>query len=312
MGIIRKNLFIIKSGIVLFLTLSQSMSFAVQKATVSVIFSSDAEPYRQSYDGFKSFFDENKVALQVFEHNLEKENSQAIYSGTKTEKPDLIFAVGTRALESALENKTDIPVVFSMVLNPGTIAEPNVCGVSLDISAEVKLKQFKTIFPEKKNIGLIYSPQSELIYENIVKTCKNLGFNLVSKKISSKTEFSEVLESISSKIDCFLMTPDTDIYYPKLVEYLLRESLKNNFSVIGLSSTYVKAGALVAFDCDYKDIGNQAGELALKILEDEKPTNIRCVGPRKTKLSLNLMTAKLLGMKIPPEILTQANEVFGK
>ena len=119
---------------------------------------------------------------------------------------------------------------------------------------------------------------------------------------------------MSWRIDWFLMIPDTDIYFPKLVEHLLRESLKNKFPVIGLSSTYVEAGALVSFDCDYEDLGKQAAELALAsgMLEGEKQVNTRFVRPRKVKLSLNLLTADILGIKVPPEVIEQASPVFGK
>ncbi|MBN2019467.1 MAG: ABC transporter substrate-binding protein [Sedimentisphaerales bacterium] len=309
---IRKNLFNAKCSIILFLILSQGVCFAAEQATITVVFSSDIEPYRQSYEGFKAFFDEKKMALRAFEHDLDKEDAGVIYSSIKKEKPDLIFTIGTKALQSAKEKITDTPIVFSMVLNPGAMSGPNVAGVSLDIPPEIKLKHIRRILPRKKNIGLIYSPQSELLYEDILNACTELKYHLVSKKISSKTEFPGVLEDISPQVDCFMMTPDTDIYYPKLVEYLLRASLKDKIPVIGLSSNYVKAGALIAFDCDYGDIGNQAGELALEILSGGKQVNSCCVSPRKVKFSLNLMTAERLGVKIPPDIIKQASEVFGK
>jgi putative ABC transport system substrate-binding protein len=309
---IRKKLFNSASVIILAPLLLQGICPAAQTASVSVVFSSVIEPYRLSYDGFKEFFDEKKFNLRVYKHNLETDNAERIYSAVKSEKPDLIFAIGTKALQSASENITDTPVVFAMVLNPRKINASNISGVSLDIPAEIKLKNLKKIVPEKKSIGLIYSPQSEPLYKDIQQTCEELEYRLISKKIDSKTEFSGVLGTISSQIDCFLMTPDTDIYYPKLVEYLLRESLKENIPVIGLSSNYAKAGALIAFDCDYLDIGKQAGEIAFRIVSGQKQAQSKCISPRKIKYSLNLTTAEMLGIEISPEIIKQASEVFGK
>jgi putative ABC transport system substrate-binding protein len=309
---IRKNLFIAKCGIIFFLILSKGICFAVEQATISVVFSSDIEPYRQSYEGFKTFFDEKKVVLSVFEHNLEKENAEAVHSQIKKERPNIVFVLGTKALQLAKEKINDTPIVFSMVLNPGTITDSNIYGVSLDIPPEIKLKNIKRIIPGKKNVGIIYSPQSDIIYQDILHACTDLEFQLVSKKINSRKEFPDVLEGVSRQIDCFLMTPDTDIYFPKVAEHLLETSVKNKFPVIGLSSTYVRAGALIAFDCDYEDLGRQAGELALGILSGEKQVNTQFVKPRKAKLSLNLLTAKRLDIKIPPEIINQASEVVGK
>lgn len=309
---IRKNLFIAKCSIIFLLILSKGTCFAAEQATISVIFSSNIEPYQQSYQGFKTFFDEKKVALSVFEHNLEKENAEAVHSQIKKERPDIVFVLGTKALQLAEEKINDTPVVFSMVLNPGTIVYSNIYGVSLDIPPEIKLKNIKRILPDIKNVGIIYSPQSDIIYQDIAHACTDLGFQPVSKRIDSRKGFPDVLEDISQQIDCFLMTPDTDIYFPKVAEHLLQTSVKNKFPVIGLSSSYVRAGALIAFDCDYEDLGRQAGEIALGILSGGKQVNTQFVKPRKVKISLNLLTAKRLDITIPPEIINQASEVVGK
>jgi len=109
-----------------------------------------------------------------------------------------------------------------------------------------------------------------------------------------------------------LMIPDPKIYFPRSVEYLLLESLRKRFPVVGLSRLYTKAGALLSFDCDYKDLGRQAGEIALRILDGENPADIQPQRPGKIKFSLNLLTAERLGIKIPSVIITEASEVFGK
>jgi len=312
MNSIRKILFIAKCGFILFLIFSNGLCFAAERATVSVIFSSNIEPYQQSLKGFEEFFDEKKVALRISKYNLEKEKAEEVYSQIKEERPDIVLTMGTKASKLTKEKIKNTPVVFSMVLNPKAITDSNIAGVSLDISPEIKLKNLRKILPDTKSIGLIYSPQSDLLYKEISQACTDLGIQLVSKRINSKKEFSDALEDISWQIDWFLMIPDTDIYFPKLVEHLLQASLKNEFPVVGLSSTYVRAGALISFDCDYEDLGRQTAELASGILAGERQVDTRLVRPRKVKLSLNLLAAEILGIKIPPEIIKQASEVYGK
>jgi putative ABC transport system substrate-binding protein len=306
------------TGFIFFWIFSDGLCFAVPPELAkpikraAVIFSSNIEPYQQSLKGFEEFFREQKESLHVYKYNLEKESAGAVYLQIEKEKSDIVLALGTKALRLAKEKLKNMPVVFSMVLNPEAITDLNISGVSLDIPPEIKLKNLKSIFPDAKKIGLIYSPQSELLYNDISRACTDLGFQLVSKKINSKKEFPDVLKDISWQIDWFMMTPDTDIYFPKLVEHLLRASLENKFPVIGLSSTYVRAGALISFDCDYEDLGRQAAELAMERLGEEKQVNTQLVRPRKVKISLNLLTAEILGIKIPPENIEQASQVFGK
>jgi putative ABC transport system substrate-binding protein len=81
---------------------------------------------------------------------------------------------------------------------------------------------------------------------------------------------------------------------------------------MGISPSYARAGALIALSCDYRDIGNQAGEISVRILKGERCSAIKVAPPRKVKLFLNIAVADRLGVKIPKKILREAEEVFGQ
>jgi putative ABC transport system substrate-binding protein len=279
---------------------------------VSVVFSSDIEAYQQAWSGFEEFFGEKKVSLWVSEYNLKKEEPVEVYSKINKERPDIVVTLGSQASKLAKEKIKGIPVVFCMILNPQQMIGSNITGVSMEILAEIQIKGIKEILPDAKNIGLIYSPGSKGNYEAISWVYGQKGFKLITRKIGSEEELSGALKDISSQIDCFLMIPDSRIYSSISVKHLLIQSLREEFPVIGLSSLYTKAGALFSFDCDYEDLGRQAGGITLRILNGEKPGNIAPLIPKKTKLSLNLATAERLGIKIPSQIIKQASEVFGE
>lgn len=291
---------------------SATWSFGVERAVISVIFSSDIAPYSQSWEGFKEFLEEKKVTLLVSKHNLKKETPEAVYPRINMERPDIVFTLGTKASKLTKEKIKDIPVVFCVVLNHRAIIDLNVTGVSIDIPPGVKLRKVKRIFPNVKRIGIVYSAETTSLYKEVLQVCRELGLQLIGKKVDSGKEFLNAIEEISWQIDCFLMIPDFKIYFPQSVKHLLLESLRKKFWVVGLSSLYTKAGALISFDCDYNDLGRQAGEIALRILNGEKPANINPLGPGKIKLSLNLITAERFSIKIPPQIIREASEVFGK
>jgi putative tryptophan/tyrosine transport system substrate-binding protein len=104
---------------------------------------------------------------------------------------------------------------------------------------------------------------------------------------------------------------DPNIYLPKATEFLLLEALQKKVPVVGLSSSYTKAGAITAFDCDYDDLGKQAAELILKIINADPVAVKETIAPRKIKFSLNLKVAERLEIAVPPEIINEAGEVFG-
>lgn len=287
-------------------------AMAADRAVVSVVFSSDLEPYQQSWQGFEEFLDEKEVALWANKYNLEKEKPEVVFSRIKEQRPDLVFTLGTKASKLAKEEIDNIPVVFSIVLDPEGLIDSNVTGVLLGIPARMKLTEIKRILPDVKKIGLVCSPKTASLYQETLQSCRELGLQLITRKIDTGKEFPEAIEEISRQIDCFLMIPDAKIYFPQSVEYLLLESLRKGFPVVGLSSFYTKAGALLSFDCNYKDLGRQAGEIALKILDGEEPADIPHSRPRVIKFSLNLLVAERLGIKIPSAIIEEAGEVFGK
>ncbi|MFH1540773.1 MAG: ABC transporter substrate-binding protein [Elusimicrobiota bacterium] len=301
-----------KSFLFLWLLFYSGLCFSVERANVCVIFSSEIEPYKQNLKGFKEYFREKNVALWISEYNLEKQELETIYSQINKKKPDLIFVLGTKAARLVKKRTEEINVVFSMIIEPEKIVGLNFASVSMDIPVSVKLAEIKKILPNVKKVGLIYSPEFTLQYDEISRISKNMGFQIIGKEISLAKEFPCAVKEISEHIDCFLMLLDSKIYFSQSVQYLLLESLRKKFAVIGLSSQYTEAGALISFDCDYKDLGRQAGEIALRILDGEKPCDIRQTFPEKIKISLNLITAERLGIKISRAIINEADKIFNE
>jgi putative ABC transport system substrate-binding protein len=226
-------------------------------------------------------------------------------------RPDLILTMGTNATRIAQDMVTDVPVIFTMVLDPHR-SGISVSGVSMDITYETKLETLKEIIPNKTKIGVIYSPQSTSSYEELLKVSRNLGFDVAGIEISSEKEFPKAIRTIFETADCFLMLPDPKIYFPKSIQHLLHESMKSGIPTIGLSSTYTRAGALISFDCDYRDLGKQAADLALERLAADKPQQTEFIKPRKAEFSINLLVAERLGIRFSSKIIKQASEVFGK
>ncbi len=285
--------------------------FAAERIIVSVLYSSDSEPYQQAWDGFKSFLMAKNVALWLSKYTLKEQSPEKIISQIAAERPDLIFTLGTRATNLAQASFKDIPIIFALVLKPEMIKAPNVSGVLMDIPGKTKLAYLKKISAFKRNIGVIYSEKTVMELLELQQACQDLDWPLVSKKIVSEKQFTDALREIRLQIDCFIMVPDTTIYFPQSIKYLLEESVKQKFPVVGLSRSYSKDGAVISFECDYLDLGQQAGEIALKIIDGAKPADLPLVAPRKVKFSLNLAVAEKLALTIPPAIQREAVYIYG-
>ena len=76
------------------------------------------------------------------------------------------------------------------------------------------------------------------------------------------------------------------------------------------SRDYVEAGGLMSFGADWPDQFRRSADYVDKILRGAKPADLPVEQPTKFDLIVNLITAKALGLTIPPSVLARANEVI--
>jgi putative ABC transport system substrate-binding protein len=76
------------------------------------------------------------------------------------------------------------------------------------------------------------------------------------------------------------------------------------------SRDYVEAGGLMSFGPNFPDLFRRSADYVDKILHGSKPANIPVEQPTKFDLIVNLVTAKALGLTIPPTLLARTDEVI--
>jgi len=274
----------------------------------------DIHPYQKAVQGFMS------TVNCVVEETVYMKGSGGDHVIFRLKKGgvDLIFTLGVNALNLVLDKFQNIPVVYSFVLNPGSTKKilsqdvrANMTGISMVIPPEMQFKAILQAAPSVKRVGVVYDPTKtiKLIVE-ARKSAKKLGLTLVEKRISKKKDAIEAISGMRGKVDAIWMAADTTAITPESIKYMLLYSFRTGIPLIGISDKYVKNGALIALSFDSEDIGKQAGEIASRVLDGEDVASISPAKPRKLKLSINVNTAKKLGLDIPDVLIAEAYRVY--
>jgi putative ABC transport system substrate-binding protein len=317
----RKKMNLVKKLILVFtILLFPCQNLCAQTKTIVIVKSSSAEPFLKAVEGFKKEIRKSQIEAIFVEYDVSDESlaESQISQKIRDLKPDLIVTIGSRSTAIVSQKIKDIPIVFSMVLNPvssGFVQSMrssgnNLTGASLDIPISIQLEKFKLLFPKLKKLGVLFTQDSKSVITEAQSICKKMGVELVAKLISSEKEIPEATEALDQEVDGLWAVADTIIFTPQSTQYILLYTLRNGLPLMGLSTSFVKAGALFTLACDHKDVGRQAGELALRTLSGEEPSQIPITIPRMIYLCLNLRTAEQINLRIPDNIVSVAKEVF--
>lgn len=280
-------------------------------ADVAAIKSMDIIPYGEAVKGFKS-----AVKAEVSEYTLDAEGDSGIIIKIKNKKTELVFTLGTSALNLVKDEPKDTPVIFTFVLNPDAVigrgrGRTNITGIDMHIPPEEQFRIFLQVMPKAKRVGVVYDPaKNQGTIDAAKNAAQNLGITLIAKAVTSGKEAINAISDMEGKIDVLWMVPDTTVITKESIEYMLLFSFRNRIPLIGISDKYVKSGALFAVSFDNEDMGRQAGEIAMRVLEGEDIKSMSMLKPRRLRLSINLNTAEKIGLNIPEDIIRRADYVY--
>ena len=225
----------------------------------------------------------------------------------------LIVTIGSSATLDVAQHIRDIPIVFSMMLDPERLPpdQANVTGVSLRIPLHLQLQMIASLLPTVKNIGVIYEAQkNEAVVQHLMAAASAVHLKITPFPVTSQKDIPAAMDRLAKNADALLGIVDGMVYTSKTAGSMIRYTVKHQIPFIGISASYVKAGALGALDVDPVDIGRQTAIIAQRILSGESTAASAAVPPEKIDLAINLRTADIIGVTIPKTIRERATILY--
>lgn len=289
---------------------SEEILFAVK--------SSGIEPYNLAIKGVREVLLARGVEdnIKVFDLTGDEARWKEVLKKVKEERPRLIMTFGTFATEMARKDIKETPIVFSTVLNPEEsriVTSPaphdgNVTGASLDIPLETQFSYLLRVVPSATRIGVLYNPrETGGMVEKARATAGRMGLTLVTEAVKNETDLPRAIDRLFGRIDVLWSVADSTVFSPPAIQQIIVEAIKNKVPFMGLSPSFVKAGALFSMKWDDTDVGRQAGEAAIKVFSrPEEVSIIPVTTPRNLSLLINLQAARAIGLVIPEKVLKKA------
>ncbi len=235
---------------------------------------------------------------------------------------NLVLTLGTDATIAVENGQPTCPCLFSMVLDPVSLkiaksdTKPggDFTGTTLLVDPGKQLETLEQVSPGVKTVGVLYTDGDATSIAFLAAASQEalaLNMQIISQPIGDyATDGRKALSQLAGKVDAFWVIVDPSSASQQALSDTLDIARQHSLPVLGISSANVKAGALISLSANLSDLGDVDAEMACPLLDGSMtPSQTAIRGPRQLVLSINLGTARTLGLKLPESVLHLADEV---
>jgi len=296
---------------VLLCLLSLLVSFATA-ADIAILKSSEIAAYD---DAVKGFMATAPAGATYTEYNLrgDLELGKKLAKKIRASDTSLVVAVGLKAALVAKLEISDIPTVFMMVLDPQKhqLNGANMTGTLLEIPVDRQLKLLRTFLPTKHRLGILYDPsKSASRIKDAEPHAAANDFQLQGFPVTSEKDVPQQLRALLATDEALWLMPDSTVLTDESIRFILESALAQHVPVIGFSAEFARLGALLSLSVNYGEVGRETGLLAKRILDGERILPLKPVPVDRLKITVNLKTARFLGIMFPKELNSLIDETY--
>ncbi|HET9489264.1 MAG TPA: ABC transporter substrate-binding protein [Methylomirabilota bacterium] len=265
-------------------------------------------------------YEDGKNIRFDFRNQKDEEAARRTAHDFTRERVDLIVAVENQALRAAVAAKTDTTILFLHVLDPigggfvRSLARPggNITGFASPELIAKRLELFKEAHPNLRRVLSLANskdPTSDPQLAVARRAAQALGLVLVERTVSTLAETERVYRALQpGEVDGVLVVASS--LRTTFSNALIRLSVEHRLPIVGHRREWAERGALLSYGDDFAAVGRAAASYVDKLLRGAAPADLPVDERSGILLTVNLRTAKALGITVPPSIITRANEVI--
>jgi putative ABC transport system substrate-binding protein len=235
----------------------------------------------------------------------------------------VIAASGGLASESAAKATATIPIVFMVPEDPvrmglvTSLARPggNLTGVNF-FAAELAAKRLgllRELVPAVTRVAVLLNPAEATIAASNLRdmqtAARDMRLQIQVFNASTSGELDAAFATIARDRPDALVISSGAFFTGRRVQ-LAHLATHHRIPAIHGSRFYPEVGGLISYGTSVSDSHREAGVYVGRILKGAKPADLPVVQSSKFELVINAHTAKLLGLTVPPTLLSTADEVI--
>jgi putative tryptophan/tyrosine transport system substrate-binding protein len=218
---------------------------------------------------------------------------------------------------------TTIPIVFNVGSDPvklglvASLARPggNLTGInilSVELSAK-RLELLREVVPRAIRVAVLVNPANpsitETTLEELEPASRAMGLQIQVLKASTSREINEAFATfLHERPDALFVA--LDAFFNSRRVQLVNLASRYTMPATFVFREFVEAGGLMSYGPDIVDAYRQMGIYVGRILRGAKPVDLPVVQASKYELVINAETARMLGLTVPPSLLSTADEVI--
>jgi len=236
-------------------------------------------------------------------------------------KVDVILTYATPSSIAAKKATAVIPIVFAAAGDPvgtglvASLARPggNITGLSIQQTdlASKRLEILRELLPGLRTLAILVdtgAPNAVLESGEVQIAAHTLGLDMVTSEVRRVEDIAPAFDALKGRAEALYVCSSP---------LLTTNRIRVNNLALGMRvptmygfRDYIEAGGLMSYGPNLPSLFRRAADYVDKILRGAKPGDLPVEQPTKFDFIINLTTAKILGLEVPPSLVARADEVI--
>ena len=242
-------------------------------------------------------------------------NCAVICNQFVSDEVDLILANATPALLAAQAATNQIPILGTSVTDYASALDfaedewtgatgTHISGPSDGVPAEEYAKLLNELFPDAKNVGILYcsgEPNSKFQADQIRPFLEEMGYKVADYTFADSNDVAAVSNNACD--DCDVLYIPTDNTAASNAELINNVVLEKKVPVVAGEENLCAGCGCVTLSISYYDLGVVTGEMAAKILTGEGEVGEMAIEYAPFEKKFNETNCGILGIEVPEDFI---------